>query len=125
MKKVLAISVLFMVLGVYLNAQDQKTIKEIKGTWNYTANQAPYDYQKGKMIFYEEGGDFKAKLEIQGDVINTQNLIIEGGKIEFKAYFDYELITIRLTLKDGKLEGNADSPDGLIPVSLVKEEKSS
>ena len=125
MKKVLAISVLLMVTVCYLNAQDKETMKEIKGIWNYTASEAPYEYQKGKMIFYKEDGEFKAKLEIQGKEINTQNLKIEGDKIECSAYLDYEMITIRLVLKDGKLQGTADSSEGLIPVSLVKDEKSS
>ena len=122
MKNLLAVFVLVLVTVVYLEAQGQRTIEEIKGTWNYTASKAPYEYQKGKMIFYEESGEMKAKLEIQGDEVNTHDLKIEGSTIECRAYLDYELIKIRLTLKDGKLEGNADSSsEGLIPVSLVKD----
>ena len=121
----MTISILLMMVCVGAFAQDHKTCEEIEGTWSYTADEAPYEYQKGKMVFYDEGGALKVKIEIQGFYIYAQNLKIEGSEIVCTAYVENERITIKLNLKDGKLDGNVDSSDGVIPVSLVKEDQKS
>ena len=121
MKNIAAISILLLMVFVSANAQDQQIKKEIIGTWNYTADEAPYEYQKGKIIFYEEGGALKAKLDMKYNTMHAQKIEIEGREIVCTAYVEYELVTITLTLKDGKLDGNADTSEGKLPVTLVKE----
>lgn len=120
MKKIFVLSIM-MVLALNILGQDKKTAKEIDGTWLYTADMAPYEYQSGKVIFYEENGEYKAKIDIDGFVVPIQDLKIEKSMVSCSATIEYELIKIKLTLKDGKLSGNAETSEGSIPVVLEKE----
>ena len=120
MKKLFVLSIM-MVFAMNILAQDQKTAKAIEGTWLYTADMAPYEYQEGKVIFFKKDGEYKAKIDIDGYIIPTKDLKIEKSKVTCSASVDYEPITIKLTLKDGKLSGEVDTYEGVIPVKLVKE----
>lgn len=42
----------FLIIGVScaMNVQDEGYV----GTWNYTVDNAPFGFQKGKVIFFEE-----------------------------------------------------------------------
>lgn len=119
MKKLFIISI-FLVFAVSTFAQNVKTAEAIKGTWEYTAITAPYEYQNGKVIFFKEKGDYKAKIDIEGFIIPLTDLVIEKSEISCSASIDYEIVTIKLVLKDGKLTGNVETYEGLIPVELEK-----
>lgn len=120
MKKLFAISVLTMMFAACLYAQDRNTRNELKGTWDYTADAAPYEYQKGKLIFVEEEGKLNAKVDIQGYVVRAQDLKIEKEDIEFAVYVDGERVKVNLTLKEGKMEGTAKTYEDQIPLTIVK-----
>lgn len=117
MKKLFAISVITMMFAGYLYAQDQNTINELKGTWDYTAENAPYEYQEGKLIFEEVDNELNAKVNIQGYIISVRDLTIEQKNISFIVYVDGERVTVNLTLKEGKLKGTGETYEG--PISLV------
>jgi glycoprotein endo-alpha-1,2-mannosidase len=118
MKRFFAIAFLFLIVSCTGNVKDQ----EILGTWNYLANDASYGYQVGKVIFYEEGGITKVKVEIQGSSINAMNLIVEGNNVAFSVLVEHEQSSVKLELKDNKLVGEVLSSEGAISIAMVKEE---
>ncbi len=118
MKKYFAIAILFMVVSCTSNVKDQ----ELLGTWNYIANDASYGYQAGKVIFYEEGGFTKARVEIQGNRIDAVYLKIEGNNVSFSVRVEHEQSSIKLEFKDNKLIGTLHGSEGTIGISMVKEE---
>jgi len=121
MKNVLKISALLLMVCVSMNAQAKDTGKTITGTWKYEASDAPYEYQTGKVIFYEEAGVSKVKITTDYDVIKGENLKIEGNKIVFNAYVEYDYITVKLELQADQLVGKVDTPEGVISITLKKE----
>lgn len=120
MKKVLILPVLLIMMSIGCVSTVQDVEKEIIGTWDYTAEHAPYEYQKGQIVFFQEDGETMAKIVIGEHTLETQDLTIDGAKVEFVAFVEYEPVTIALELKDGKLNGNVDSPEGVMPVALEK-----
>lgn len=92
----------------------------ILGTWNYTAKDAPFGFQTGKVIFYEEYETTKAKIKIYGFTIDTENLEIEGAKVSFTAEVEHEQISIKLEMKDNKLIGWVQFSDGGMSIVMVK-----
>ena len=120
MKKVIAMSFLLMTIFGSVKLSAQNTEKLLLGTWDYTAEYAPIEYQKGQIVFFEEDGEAMANIVNGEQTIDTQDLSIDGAKVEFVAFVEYEPVTIELELKDGKLSGNVDSSEGVMPVSLEK-----
>jgi len=121
MKNLLKISALLLIVCLSINAQAKDTGKAIAGTWKYEAADAPYEYQTGKVVFYEEEGVSKVKVVTDYDVIKGENLKIEGNKIVFNAYVEYSYITVKIELKEDQLVGNVDTPEGVIAITLKKE----
>ncbi len=99
MKKYLSISLLFVMVSCTMNVQDEGYL----GTWNYTVDDAPFGFQKGKVIFYVEGDTPMAKLKVYGLSIHTENLIIDGANISFTTQVEHEEISIKLEMKDDSL----------------------
>lgn len=120
MKKFLAISVLTMMFAATMNAQDKNMITELKGTWEYTAENAPYEYQQGKLIFEQKDKELSAKIDIQGNIVAVRDLKIEKKNISFVVYVDGERVAVNLTLKEGKLKGTGETYEGPIPLEAVK-----
>jgi len=120
MKKLFVITGLLMIIASSTFAQDIKTAEAVKGTWDYTADTAPYEYQSGKVIFFKEKGEYKAKIDIDGYVIPLKELKIKKSEISAIASIDYEIVTLKLELKDGKLSGTASTYEGVIPLEFEK-----
>ena len=124
MKKVLILPVLLLIMmsvSCVSNVQDVE--KEIIGVWDYSTEHAPYEYQEGQVVFFQEDGETMAKIVIGEHTLETQDLMIEGAKIQFVAFVEHEPVTIELELKEGVLNGNVDSPEGLMPITLEKAKK--
>ena len=92
----------------------------IIGTWKYTAVDAPFGFQSGKVIFYEENDSIKAKLKIYGFTLPANNLIIEENKISFSAWVETEEVAINLEMQNGKMLGSVKASDLSSPISMVK-----
>lgn len=92
----------------------------IMGTWNYTAEDAPFGFQTGKVIFYEEEGTAKAKIKIYGFTIETENLKIDGAKVSCTAEIEHEQISIKLEMIDNQLLGWVQFSDGGMSISMIK-----
>lgn len=121
MKKLFTVSALLLMFSICINAQNENTLKKLKGTWNYTSYDAPYEYQKGKVIFYEEDKKFKAKIDIDGYVYPANNLKITEQYVEFILYMENERVAVKLTLNDNKMKGKAKTYDGDLAITLEKE----
>lgn len=120
MKKLFAVSVITLMFAGCLFAQDKYMINELTGTWDYTAENAPYEYQQGKLIFGQKDKELSAKIDIQGNIVAVRDLKIAKKNISFVVYVDGERVAVNLTLKEGKLEGTGETYEGPIPLEAVK-----
>jgi glycoprotein endo-alpha-1,2-mannosidase len=91
------------------------------GTWNYKVKGAPFGFRTGKVIFFEEDGDVKAKLKIYGLTIKTKDLNISGSQVSFIAQVDIEQVAIKLELEgEDRLTGLVHISEGAMPVVMEK-----
>lgn len=87
------------------------------GIWQYSAPQADYRYQQGKIIFSMEEKELKAFVEINGHKIQAQNIEVAENRVSFNITIEGELIKVSLQEKDNDLTGNAIYSGGEIPIN--------
>jgi len=99
-----------------MQVQDQG----ILGTWIYTVEDAPFGFQTGRVIFYEENDSTKAKLKVYGIPIKTDDLEIDSAKVSFTTQVEHEQVSIKLEIKEDALIGMVHASEGAMPISMVK-----
>jgi hypothetical protein len=120
MKTFMNITALFVIILISSSVQASDLGKKLNGTWKYEAAEAPYDYQEGEIVFYEEDGKAKVKIITTYDVIKGQKVKAENNKVTFEFYVEYELCTATLNYKDDKLTGEVETVEGTIPITLKR-----
>jgi glycoprotein endo-alpha-1,2-mannosidase len=115
------ISLLALILMVSCSWNEQG--EGILGTWKYKANDAPFGFQSGKVVFYEEDDSTKAKIKIYGFSIPAEQLKIEGDEVSFIAQVEHEQISIKLEMTDNKLIGKIQASDLSSPIVMIKKGK--
>jgi len=99
-----------------MNVEDQGLL----GTWVYTVEDAPFGFQTGRVIFYEENDSTKAKIKVYGIPIETSNLEIDSAKVSFTTQVEHEQVSIKLDMKEETLIGMVHASEGAMPISMVK-----
>lgn len=97
------------------------TEENLEGTWNYECKEAPYEYQKGKLIFSKGDEGLKASIKLSsGGQLDVEEFTLEDNKFSMIFYIDYEKITFNGTFKNDQLEGKVSSPEGILTVTAQK-----
>jgi hypothetical protein len=116
MRKLLFVIVLAIISG-YASANE---FAKLLGTWNYKVEYAPQGYEKGQMVFMEKEGKVVGEVKIQGYSIPVKNLQVTEGQFKFGVTIENENIPVLFKVDGDKLTGNANSPDGNLPISAVR-----
>lgn len=116
MKKIPSILVIMLLVSCTTHVQDQGLL----GTWIYTVEDAPFGFQTGRAIFYQENDSTKARLKVYGIPIETFDLETDSTKVSFTTEIEHELIFIKLEMKGDDLVGMVHYSDGAMSVSMVK-----
>jgi len=103
-----------------LHAKDP--MKTYVGTWEFTAEQAPFGYQAGTMTFEIKENKLTGYLKFSETeyVINFQNIEINDGGITLEITVEYEQVPIRGSVKDNVFTGTAASPEGPVSFSATR-----
>lgn len=116
MKKLFIIPIVLLMFSCTRNVQDEG----ILGTWIYTAEDAPFGFQKGKVVFYEENDSTKAKIKIYGFSLPAKNLVVDENNVSFSVWVETEEVSIKLEIQDDKMVGQVKASDLSSPIVLVK-----
>jgi hypothetical protein len=116
MKKLLFLPIFLLMVSCTMHMQD----KGVLGTWIYTVEEAPFGFQTGRVIFYEENDSVKAKLKVYGIPIGTDNLEIDSSKVSFTTQVEHEEVSIKLEMKEDALIGMVHASEGAMAISMVK-----
>ena len=97
-------------------------MKIYKGTWKFTAEQAPPGYQSGTMTFEIKEKKLTGYMKFSETeyAFEFQNIEINDGGISFEITVEYDQIPINGSVKDNVFTGSAASPDGPIAISATK-----
>lgn len=117
MKRFLVI-LFFAVAAINLSANE---LIKLKGTWNYKVEYAPEGYEKGQIIFSEQEGKVTGVVKVQGQSIPLNNLVFADGQYKFNVNIEYNDIPVTFKVEGDKLTGKANTPEGQMPISGIKE----
>lgn len=122
MKKILTALICF-VFSLTVSAQSKTDVKNILGEWTYSAPDAPYGYENGKVNLAQEKGKLLAKVNIQGNILIVKDFTITENM--YKATFFLDGAYVCLTFKeDGNvLKGEATAEGMEIPVTFKRIKK--
>jgi len=116
MKKTPSLILIAFMVSCTINMQDQGLL----GTWVYTVEDAPFGFQTGRVIFYEENDSTKAKIRVYGLPIETSNLEIDSAKVSFTTQVEHEQISVKLEMKEESLIGMVHASEGAMSISMLK-----
>ena len=111
-----AILILF-VLTSYTTTEDVIKTKNIIGTWEYSVPDAPYQYQKGTIIFEDKEGDLTGYFLIDGFKAQLRNLKSLKRNVTFEAYIQGTTVSFDLTFKKKSFLGSATYSEGTLDIS--------
>ncbi len=93
----------------------------LKGTWEYKAPQAPWEYTSGKIIFSEVDGKQTVVVRFNdGTEVKGTELKIEINTFSFSTEVQGNPVKVTGKLAEGKIAGKVDSPDGLLELTAVR-----
>ncbi len=118
-QKLLLTLILLMTVLAQLQAVnfDQK---KLIGKWQYSAPTAPPNYTSGQINFIQTGDKLKGELVIEGQKVEFSQITIKEELISVLIYLESTPITVNFKMVNGKLEGKADTPDGLVALTATR-----
>ena len=119
-KSVVLLIVMFLsVVTVLVIAQNKNSSKSV---WNYEVPQAPYGYDKGKLIITDNNNSISGEVEISsGYKIKMNEVSLIKDTLKGVVYIDNELVRLKGNVKDTIIVGTADTSMGLLKFRAIKE----
>lgn len=109
---------LCLTIGLTAHAQDKKEDK-LKGAWNYSLPDAPYEYQSGTIEFKEAGGKQTAVVNIQGNIITINDLKKDGDKYTCNLTVDGSDVKVVFNPGAEKITGMVTAEGWDMPITLT------
>ncbi len=94
--------------------------KKLVGKWEYSAPTAPPNYSTGQINFSMQGEKLKGELVIEGQKVDFSQITIKEDLISVIVYLESTPITVNFKIINEKLEGKADTPDGLVSLTATR-----
>jgi hypothetical protein len=111
-----AILILFVLTSYTVTDFAFKT-KNLVGTWEYAVPDAPYEYQKGEIVFLKKEGELTGFFLVEGLKAPLRNLKSQKSKVNFEAYIQGVTIIFDLTFKKKSFEGTVSYSEGTLDIS--------
>ena len=104
-----------LVMLSFTGIESTVSSKNVIGTWEYSAPDAPYEYQEGKIVFemkedkltgYVSIDEYKIEMK---SIVEKKNIVtceayIEGESVHFEMIFKKESFSGKATYSEGSLE---------------------
>jgi hypothetical protein len=114
----LALSLILLIGNI--TAGNPKVNKKVLGTWEYSSEQAPYEYSEGNIILSEKEGKIVGVVMIDGYEMELKNLSETKNKVSFNLYVEGEEVDVEMTINKKAFTGTASFSEGSIPFSGKK-----
>ena len=124
MKKLVTFILLLTGVMVWANSRPASPGKEnLKGTWEYKAPDAPYEYNTGKIVFEEVDGEIRITVKFRnGAIIKAQDAKIGDDSFSFKVEVEYEPVKVSGKIAGNRITGQANSSQGVINITAERPE---
>lgn len=124
MKKTAALFIVMILSGVmvFVVAQNKKSTKKV---WRYEVPQAPYGYDKGKIILTNDSNVLTGEVEIKsGYIVKMRDVTLVNDTLKGGVYIENELVRLQGNVKDSIIVGTVDTSMGKMNFRAKKEASS-
>lgn len=105
-----------MLFSVAVSAQDKKGT--LSGKWEFSATDAPYGYDKGKVEFKTTQGKLSAIVNIQGNSISVSEIKKQADTYTCSFYVDGSQVEVTFKPKAEKLTATAKVDGSVLDVNF-------
>ena len=112
-----------LVILSFTGIENTVSSKKIIGTWEYSAPDAPYEYQNGKMVFEMKEKTLTGYASIEGNKIDMENLVEKKGKVTCEAYIGGETVNFEMIFKKDTFSGKVSYSQGSLEITGTKVKK--
>ena len=121
MKKILILTFVAVLVAVTTSAFVASGNKDVVGEWKYEVPTAPYGYEKGVLNFSEKENELAGEVKFKdGYKITLKDVTYTCDTLKFGLYIDYQYIGVTATVKESKMMGFVDSPEGKMKLTAEK-----
>ena len=117
--KGLLVLILFVTASFLTINKDTSDMKMV-GSWEYSAPDAPYEYQEGEIHFLMQEDKLVGFVSIDGYKIELEDVIVKGDKVTCEVYVEGESVTLELKFKKKSFTGTASYSEGTLDFSGKK-----
>ena len=111
-----SILILFVLTSYTVTDYAFKT-KNLIGAWEYAIPDAPYQYQKGFIIFEKKDGELSGFFSVDGFKAPLQELKSQKSKVTFETYVEGVTVLFDLTFKKKSFVGTVSYSEGTLDIS--------
>ncbi len=110
MKKLSYLIPVLFIIAVSTSAFPSNPEKHLIGKWKFDVKNAPWEYQKGELLFEHSGGDLKGKVLFdRARNISTSSIKIDAeSKITITLYVEGTIVKVIGTIDKDKFIGIAE-----------------
>ncbi|MEA1785129.1 hypothetical protein U1E44_03425 [Arenibacter sp. GZD96] len=93
---------------------------ELIGYWNYTVDNAPYEYSRGVMVIDKSDGRYSVVVQLNQGSIQGEDVQVKDNEISFKVIVEGTTVTVTLTADKDTLSGQSVSSEGTMTIKGVR-----
>jgi hypothetical protein len=94
------------------------------GTWSFSAEDAPYEYNSGDIVIGREGKEYTAKIVFgESFEVKGRDVVLEKDQLTFKIDIEDTTVNIRGTVGKETIRGTASYTDGSITFEAERKQK--
>ncbi|MDP4206967.1 MAG: hypothetical protein Q8859_13345 [Bacteroidota bacterium] len=116
MKFLFGIALMLIGLTAICQVKNENKDNTLIGKWIFEVSTAPTNFQKGEIVFNNKEGLKGAFMFSDGQIRESQSVDFKNDTLTMNAIVVNEQVCIVMVLKDGKLKGTVNSPEGEMPI---------
>ena len=121
MKKT-AVLLIVILLNCFMHFVDAQNNKSSKDVWKYEVAQAPYGYEKGKLILTYDKDVLIGEVEdSSGYKIKMSEVSLVKDTLKGVVYIENERVRLKGNIKDSIIIGTVDTFMGVLKFKAIKE----
>jgi len=102
----------------------QRHSRNIAGTWNFKAPDAPYEYSEGKMIIKKDKEIYTFVIAFdENNKIQAYDVKVKDKEIACKVNVEGDVISIKAVVRKNQMDGDATYSGGTIAFTATREKK--
>ena len=110
------------ILFLMIAAADSAIDSSIVGSWSFTANSAPWEYNSGKIVFEEIEDTIEGKIVFHtGREVSIDRISQDDEEITFDIVVDGYDARIVFTIEENVISGHAMTIEGNMPFTANRE----